>query len=74
MNTNTIRKAVLVCIGLIAALWWAVMPPRITPETGAALETQKQGQCPEGSHLDGKLCVCPKGSNWNGSACAAVGS
>lgn len=69
---KSIRNAVLLCFGLIAVLWWAVQPPRLAPATGpASLAEAKQGQCPAGTRLDGKLCVCPKGSNWNGSACAA---
>lgn len=67
---NTLRTAVVVSVGLIVALWWAVMPPRYDPKPLPTIESQKQQQCPAGSELKGKLCVCPSGTAWTGSACA----
>lgn len=64
-----LRTAVLIAIGLIMALAWAVMPPQPTPQTGVALAQQKQGQCPAGTTLDEKLCVCPSDTVWSGTAC-----
>jgi hypothetical protein len=67
---KTLRTIVVVSIGLIVALGWAVMPPRDKPVIGLPLDISRQAQCPAGSQLEGKLCMCPKGSNWTGSACA----
>lgn len=67
---KTLRIIAVMSIGLIVALWWAVLPPRDLPVIKAPLEVSKQRQCPPGSELDGKLCKCPNGSNWTGSACA----
>ncbi len=69
MHINAIRTAVVVSIGLIVALWWAVLPPRFAPAPLPPIETQKQQQCPVGSRLEGKVCVCPAGTSWTGSAC-----
>jgi hypothetical protein len=66
---KTFRTIVVVSIGLIVALWWAVMPPRDKLVIGLPLDVSKQLQCPAGTELEGKLCMCPKGSNWIGSAC-----
>ena len=66
---NAIRTAVVVSVGLIVALWWAVLPPRFEPRPLPRMETQKQQQCPAGSRLEGKLCVCPTGTSWSGTAC-----
>jgi hypothetical protein len=66
---NTIRLAVAAFVGLVIALWWAVMPPRFAPPEGGRLADQKHLQCPANSHLDGKLCVCNKGSRWHGAGC-----
>ena len=68
-SMNSLRAAVVVSVGLIVALWWAVLPPRFEPRPLPRIETQKQQQCPVGSHLEGKLCVCPAGTSWTGSAC-----
>ena len=67
---KTVRTMVVVSIGLIVALGWAVMPPEDKPVIGLPLDVSKQLQCPSGSELAGKLCMCPRGSNWTGSACA----
>lgn len=66
---NSIRAAVVVSVGLIVALWWAVLPPRFEPRPLPRVETLKQQQCPAGSRLEGKLCVCPAGTSWTGAAC-----
>ena len=68
---TTLRAAVLAAIGLILALGWAAMPPTMAPTTGQPLAVLKNGQCPAGSVLEGKLCVCPRGTAWSGSACTA---
>ncbi|WP_426104017.1 hypothetical protein [Massilia sp. TSP1-1-2] len=67
---KTLRTIVIVSIGLIVALGWAVMPPRDLPVIGLPLEVSKQLQCPPGTALEGKLCMCPKGSNWTNGTCA----
>lgn len=69
MQVNVIRTVVVVSIGLIVSLWWAVLPPRFEPAPLPRIETQKQQQCPAGSNLEGKVCVCPAGTSWTGSAC-----
>ncbi len=66
---NTLRTMVVVSIGVIVALGWAVMPPQDKPVIALPLEASRQLQCPAGSELEGKLCMCPKGSSWNGKAC-----
>lgn len=68
-SMNSIRTAVIVAVGLIMVLWWAVMPPSYEPAPLPRIETQKQQQCPVGSRLEGKLCVCPAGTSWTGKAC-----
>ncbi len=67
-----IRTAGVVAVGVIIALWWAVMPPRHVPETRGPVASGKQLQCPEGSVLEGKLCVCPKGTSWTGAVCESA--
>ena len=69
---KSVRLAVVAFVGIVVALWWAVMPPRFAPEQGGRLADQRRGQCPANSHLEGKLCVCAHGSRWTGAACAAV--
>lgn len=69
---NKIRAASVVAVGVIVALWWAVMPPRPVPETRGPVAASKQLQCPEGTRLQGKQCVCPDGSGWTGSVCAPM--
>ena len=64
---KSLRAAIIVSIGLLCALWWAVMPPVFKPEQSASLESTRQLQCPAGSGLEGKLCSCPTGSNWTGA-------
>jgi hypothetical protein len=66
---KSLRIAVPAFVGLMLALWWAVMPPRFSPPQGGKLAEQRQLQCPANSRLDGKLCVCAPGSNWSGAAC-----
>lgn len=68
---NTRRTIVLVSLGLIVALGWAVMPPRDLPVIALPLNISTQLQCPPGSGLDGTMCSCPRGSSWTGSACAS---
>lgn len=67
---KAIRTAVVVAVGLIVALWWAVLPPRFEPRPLPSLAEQKAQQCPPGSQLEGKQCVCPAGTIWRGSACS----
>ncbi len=69
-----IHAAAIVSVGLIVALWWAVLPPRFEPQLLPSIETQKQQQCPAGSRLEGKLCVCPAGASWTGTACTQLGA
>lgn len=66
---KSLRAAIVVSIGLLCALWWAVMPPVFKAEQGVSLESARQLQCPAGSGLEGKLCSCPTGSNWTGAVC-----
>jgi hypothetical protein len=68
---KSIHLAVVAFVGIVFALWWAVMPPRFAPEEGGRLADQKRAQCPANSRLDGKLCVCARGSRWTGAACEA---
>ncbi len=70
---NAIHATVCVAVGLIVALWWAVLPPRLEPAPLPRIETQKQ-QCPIGSRLEGKVCVCPTGTSWTGSTCTLLSS
>lgn len=67
---NMIRTAGVVAVGVIVALWWAVLPPRPAPETRGPVAASKQLQCPKGSRLEGKQCVCREGSSWTGAVCA----
>ena len=69
---KSIRTIVVVSIGLIAALFWAVMSPRHEPEVGPPLSVSKELQCPGGSRVEGKLCMCPPGSAWDGGSCATA--
>lgn len=66
---KSLHLAVLAFVGIAAALWWAVMPPRFAPPQGGPLAEQRRAQCPPGSRLQGKLCTCAQGSQWTGSAC-----
>jgi hypothetical protein len=66
---KSMRLAVVAFIGLVIALWWAVMPPRFAPPQGGPIAEQRRLQCPPGSALRGKLCTCAQGSDWTGSAC-----
>ncbi|MES2317824.1 MAG: hypothetical protein V4631_10055 [Pseudomonadota bacterium] len=66
---KSMRIAIVAFVGIVIALWWAVMPPRFAPQEGGRLADQKRMQCPANSHLDGKLCVCAAGSSWTGAAC-----
>lgn len=67
---KVILTAVVVSVGLIVALWWAVLPPRFDARPLLPVDVQKAQQCPQGSELDGKQCTCPAGTSWSGSACA----
>lgn len=67
---KTIRTAVVVSVGLIVALWWAVLPPRFEPQALPSVAAQKAQQCPPGSQLEGKQCVCPAGTTLHGSSCS----
>ena len=70
---KTLRVAIVVSLGVIAALWWAVKPPAFKPEQGGLLAASRQLQCPAGSQLEGKLCTCPQGSSWSGTMCQVGG-
>jgi hypothetical protein len=67
---NTLRTIVVVSVGLIVALWWAVLRPRKELEIRPPVAVSQQQQCPAGARLEGKLCMCAQGSAWTGSACA----
>ncbi len=69
---KTFRTIVVVSVGLIVALWWAVMPPSKELEVGPPLSVTRELQCPANSRIEGKLCMCAPGSAWNGSACATA--
>ena len=69
---KSLRAVFVVSIGLLCALWWAVMPPVFKPEQGVSLESTRLLQCPAGSGLQGKLCNCPEGSNWTGAVCSSA--
>jgi hypothetical protein len=62
---KTLRIIVVVSLGLIGVLWWAVMPPRHI----AVKATPMAPQCAGGSYADGGRCVCPVGADWDGRAC-----
>jgi len=66
---KSLRLAIVAFVGLVLALWWAVMPPRFAPPQGGPVAEQRRLQCPPGSVLRAKLCTCPQGSQWTGSAC-----
>ena len=66
---KSMRIAAAAFVGIVIALWWAVMPPRFAPPQGGPIAEQKRLQCPANSQLNGKLCVCAEGSRWTGSAC-----
>lgn len=61
-----LRSMVLVSLGLIAVLWWAVMPPR---HFGVNVAPPMALHCAGGSYPEGKRCVCPVGADWDGRAC-----
>ncbi len=67
---NMLPTVIVIAAGLLAALWWAVMPAREAPGATAPNGAAVTQQCPQGSHADGKRCVCDTGSQWTGSACA----
>ncbi len=56
-------RTVVVALGLVAVLIWAVMATQSAPAPAPPLAVAKRVQCPPGSDLLGKLCVCPKGSS-----------
>lgn len=66
---NTRRTIVVVSLGLIVALAWAVMAPQDLPVIALPIEVSKQLQCPPGTQPEGKLCSCPRGSSWTGRTC-----
>ena len=68
---KSLHLAVAAFVGIVIALWWAVMPPRFAPPQGGPIAEQRRMQCPPGAVLRGKLCTCPQGSQWTGSACAS---
>lgn len=65
------RTIVIVSLGLLAALAWAVMAPRELPVIALPVEVSQQRQCPPGSQPQGELCSCARGSSWTGRACKA---
>jgi hypothetical protein len=67
---KAIHLAVVAFVGIVLALWWAVMPPRFDPPQGGRIADQRRMQCPANSTLSGKLCVCAPGTRWNGASCA----
>ena len=67
---KSMRLAVVSFVGLVVALWWAVMPPRFAPQESEPVAHSRHAQCPANSTLDGKLCVCAEGTRWNGASCA----
>ncbi len=69
---KSIHTAIVISVGLIVALWWAVLPPRFEPRPLPKLEATQQQQCPPGSILDGKQCVCPAGTSLKGAACTSA--
>jgi len=66
---KTIHLAIATLVGIVLALWWAVMPPRFAPPQGGSVAEQRLLQCPANSYLKGKLCVCGAGTRWTGAAC-----
>ena len=67
---KALRTAVVVSVGLIVALWWAVLPPRFEPKPLPSVAVSKSQQCPQSTQLEGKHCVCPAGTSWSGSVCS----
>jgi opacity protein-like surface antigen len=67
--TNLLPTIIVISAGLLAALWWAVMPARVAQPTTAPVASSSAKQCPPGSKVEGKLCVCAAGSRWTGSEC-----
>jgi hypothetical protein len=70
---KTLRTIVVVSTAVLAALWWAVMPPEDKLVIAAPVAVTQALQCPAGSRVEQKECVCPAGQMWDGSACAFVG-
>lgn len=66
---KSIHTAIVISVGLIVALWWAVLPPRFEPRPLPRVDASQQRQCPPGASLDGKQCVCPPGTALKGAAC-----
>jgi hypothetical protein len=66
---KSIHAAIVIAVGLIVALWWAVLPPRFEPRPLPRVEASQQ-QCPPGATLEGKQCVCPPGTSLKGLACS----
>ena len=62
---NSRRIAVAAFVGIVIALWWAVMPPHCAPPQGGPIAEQRRLQGPANSQLNGKQCVCAEGSRWN---------
>lgn len=71
---ESIRTAIVVGVGVLAALWWAATPPHSGPRVAGNIASQRQLQCPGNTELDGKLCACPVGTAWSGSQCIQVWS
>ena len=69
---KSISAAILVALGLFAALWWGTALPRYAPVQATTIEQQRQAQCPSNSQLQGGLCVCPDGTGWDGAHCVAI--
>lgn len=68
---KSLRIAVVVFAALVAASWWAVMPPRDVIVISAPRATGEPLPCPPGGRVEGKLCVCPDGAASTGGACMA---
>ena len=67
---NMLPTIIVISAGLLAALWWSIMPARIEPNTKLPIAAASAKQCPPGSKVEVKLCVCAAGSKWTGSECA----
>jgi hypothetical protein len=67
---KSLRAVIVIVIGFVAVLWWAVKPPLFEPELSGPVRQTGEPQCPAHSRLDGKLCVCEQGRRWNGAVCA----
>ncbi len=59
---NPFRLIVVVALGLVAVLVWAVMTAPPAPAVAPTVAVARPIHCPPGSDLIGKLCMCPKGS------------